>query len=141
MAAPASAPASLGRRAACDCNARTHSRTANQSMCAPLPNSSMVSGHHAHNATVHSGRSRARRRRKSSQATAIAPSAAASCSGRWLPLPPNEATRIAANAASRSEEHTSELQSHVNLVCRLLLEKKKKKNYHLLTDLKKHEKL
>src|SRR5690242_21764247 len=29
--------------------------------------------------------------------------------------------------ADRSEEHTSELQSHVNLVCRLLLEKKKKK--------------
>src|SRR5438477_7856479 len=27
--------------------------------------------------------------------------------------------------ALRSEEHTSELQSHVNLVCRLLLEKKK----------------
>src|SRR5438477_9325457 len=26
----------------------------------------------------------------------------------------------------RSEEHTSELQSHVNLVCRLLLEKKKR---------------
>src|SRR5690242_21514877 len=31
-------------------------------------------------------------------------------------------------ADARSEEHTSELQSHVNLVCRLLLEKKKKKN-------------
>src|SRR5690242_21489215 len=31
--------------------------------------------------------------------------------------------------ACRSEEHTSELQSHVNLVCRLLLEKKKNK-YH-----------
>src|SRR5690242_21575390 len=30
-------------------------------------------------------------------------------------------------ALLRSEEHTSELQSHVNLVCRLLLEKKKKK--------------
>src|SRR5690242_21098914 len=29
---------------------------------------------------------------------------------------------------TRSEEHTSELQSHVNLVCRLLLEKKKKYN-------------
>src|SRR5690242_21455962 len=29
--------------------------------------------------------------------------------------------------ANRSEEHTSELQSHVNLVCRLLLEKKKKR--------------
>src|SRR5690242_20847945 len=28
----------------------------------------------------------------------------------------------------RSEEHTSELQSHVNLVCRLLLEKKKTKH-------------
>src|SRR5690606_41584906 len=30
-------------------------------------------------------------------------------------------------AATRSEEHTSELQSRENLVCRLLLEKKKKK--------------
>src|SRR5260370_35965945 len=29
--------------------------------------------------------------------------------------------------SDRSEEHTSELQSHLNLVCRLLLEKKKKK--------------
>src|SRR5260370_25670752 len=29
--------------------------------------------------------------------------------------------------AQRSEEHTSELQSHLNLVCRLLLEKKKKR--------------
>src|SRR5438477_4770296 len=33
-----------------------------------------------------------------------------------------------AQMGSRSEEHTSELQSHVNLVCRLLLEKKKKKS-------------
>src|SRR6266478_8451099 len=34
----------------------------------------------------------------------------------------------------RSEEHTSELQSQSNLVCRLLLEKKKKKNkQHLYT--------
>src|SRR5260370_19428501 len=30
--------------------------------------------------------------------------------------------------AYRSEEHTSELQSHLNLVCRLLLEKKKSHN-------------
>src|SRR2546422_4660908 len=30
--------------------------------------------------------------------------------------------------ARRSEEHTSELQSRLHLVCRLLLEKKKKKN-------------
>src|SRR2546426_9393472 len=34
---------------------------------------------------------------------------------------------------SRSEEHTSELQSPCNLVCRLLLEKKKHKEYQLLT--------
>src|SRR5438034_6740622 len=32
-----------------------------------------------------------------------------------------------ARCSSRSEEHTSELQSHSDLVCRLLLEKKKKK--------------
>src|SRR5690242_20915722 len=32
---------------------------------------------------------------------------------------------------NRSEEHTSELQSHVNLVCRLLLEKKKKKKHNV----------
>src|SRR5438034_5803708 len=34
---------------------------------------------------------------------------------------------VAENFAGRSEEHTSELQSHSDLVCRLLLEKKKKK--------------
>src|SRR5438034_4845425 len=33
--------------------------------------------------------------------------------------------RIASGATTRSEEHTSELQSHSDLVCRLLLEKKK----------------
>src|SRR5690242_21158819 len=33
----------------------------------------------------------------------------------------------------RSEEHTSELQSHVNLVCRLLLEKKKKRIEQIYT--------
>src|SRR5437773_5469625 len=39
---------------------------------------------------------------------------------RGLPHPPGWTT-------GRSEEHTSELQSHHDLVCRLLLEKKKKK--------------
>src|SRR5690242_21808089 len=34
-------------------------------------------------------------------------------------------TRARPRRNRRSEEHTSELQSHVNLVCRLLLEKKK----------------
>src|SRR5438477_9788852 len=41
-----------------------------------------------------------------------------------------------ARAGDRSEEHTSELQSHVNLVCRLLLEKKKKKNIETTTHTK-----
>src|SRR5260370_7237609 len=36
-----------------------------------------------------------------------------------------------AGVGDRSEEHTSELQSHLNLVCRLLLEKTKQRNtYH-----------
>src|SRR5438477_1764464 len=42
-----------------------------------------------------------------------------------------DARRELVVAALRSEEHTSELQSHVNLVCRLLLEKKKKNNKQL----------
>src|SRR5690242_21411333 len=40
----------------------------------------------------------------------------------------NRAAISPRSPAVRSEEHTSELQSHVNLVCRLLLEKKKKNN-------------
>src|SRR5690554_7567182 len=38
--------------------------------------------------------------------------------------------RAADHAQARSEEHTSELQSRPHLVCRLLLEKKKKKHIH-----------
>src|SRR5467141_5324707 len=50
---------------------------------------------------------------------------------RWRQLTPQETEpreepmRFLGNDA-RSEEHTSELQSHLNLVCRLLLEKKKR---------------
>src|SRR5689334_24490479 len=40
----------------------------------------------------------------------------------WLP----------AISSVRSEEHTSELQSQFHLVCRLLLEKKKKKQPHII---------
>src|SRR2546422_3178287 len=36
---------------------------------------------------------------------------------------------IQAHTGGRSEEHTSELQSRLHLVCRLLLEKKKKKGF------------
>src|SRR2546427_4724987 len=43
-----------------------------------------------------------------------------------LPLPNDSLPGCFFAAASRSEEHTSELQSQSNLVCRLLLEKKKK---------------
>src|SRR5260370_9796557 len=52
---------------------------------------------------------------------------------QWLPtisIPPTPTPRAWCSTAAiprgRSEEHTSELQSHLNLVCRLLLEKKKK---------------
>src|SRR4051812_49876143 len=44
---------------------------------------------------------------------------------RWPGMHSEEAVTPVLARASRSEEHTSELQSHVNLVCRLLLEKKK----------------
>src|SRR2546430_13666663 len=40
-------------------------------------------------------------------------------------------TSLSARTGSRSEEHTSELQSQSNLVCRLLLEKKKKHPVHI----------
>src|SRR2546425_3850287 len=43
------------------------------------------------------------------------------------PRTAGEATRVAPKHEGRSEEHTSELQSLAYLVCRLLLEKKKKK--------------
>src|SRR5690242_21040442 len=47
---------------------------------------------------------------------------------RALDYVPNALARglLKSRVPVRSEEHTSELQSHVNLVCRLLLEKKKK---------------
>src|SRR5690349_24254834 len=44
-------------------------------------------------------------------------------------IPPNPAS-ASRSASLRSEEHTSELQSRRDLVCRLLLEKKKKTHQH-----------
>src|SRR5260370_19385720 len=41
-----------------------------------------------------------------------------------LPEFGEDAAKVLDDICSRSEEHTSELQSHLNLVCRLLLEKK-----------------
>src|SRR2546427_3334016 len=45
--------------------------------------------------------------------------------GRIVPVNPSR------KEMDRSEEHTSELQSQSNLVCRLLLEKKKNKQYSI----------
>src|SRR5438552_5393767 len=64
------------------------------------------------------------------------PPPAAARPARLEPQLPQLALRGgAAHAHERSEEHTSELQSPDHLVCRLLLEKKKKNiniNYHAL---------
>src|SRR2546430_2795086 len=53
-----------------------------------------------------------------------------------LPLEPSPQVAGQPGGLSRSEEHTSELQSQSNLVCRLLLEKKKKKtdSHHCTRD-------
>src|SRR2546430_13098673 len=45
---------------------------------------------------------------------------------------PRRAARRSESRGSRSEEHTSELQSQSNLVCRLLLEKKKQQQGYFL---------
>src|SRR2546422_3613726 len=56
------------------------------------------------------------------------PAATSSRSAR-PPSPPRARAGSSISASSkRSEEHTSELQSRLHLVCRLLLEKKKKEN-------------
>src|SRR5690242_21208445 len=56
--------------------------------------------------------------------TTLFRSRASSASAQRWSCPPTPRLRRWPRRA-RSEEHTSELQSHVNLVCRLLLEKKK----------------
>src|SRR5438309_6911842 len=45
------------------------------------------------------------------------------------PCPPQPGTPRYSGDCSRSEEHTSELQSQFHLVCRLLLEKKKRQQH------------
>src|SRR2546427_8542436 len=47
--------------------------------------------------------------------------------GYWA-FDESSGTTVTDSSGNRSEEHTSELQSQSNLVCRLLLEKKKKKS-------------
>src|SRR2546426_5393435 len=61
---------------------------------------------------------------------AISELATAISASLWAWMPSGTRTSRAIAATIRSEEHTSELQSPCNLVCRLLLEKKK--NAHVL---------
>src|SRR5467141_4117617 len=65
-----------------------------------------------------------RRSRRPPSIVGLTPPAGSSSSTRRGPA----MKAIATSSSFRSEEHTSELQSHLNLVCRLLLEKKKKKH-------------
>src|SRR5688572_31576733 len=55
------------------------------------------------------------------------------------PPKPEDGGSGPAHRRDRSEEHTSELQSQSNLVCRLLLEKKKKKNSTKSSGTEMHE--
>src|SRR2546425_8906576 len=64
-------------------------------------------------------------------------------SARWptcnaLESPSGNTVSFRLGGSIRSEEHTSELQSLAYLVCRLLLEKKKKKRYNLDARASKH---
>src|SRR5205823_11718131 len=52
-------------------------------------------------------------------------------------VPDHSAKATTPTMATRSEEHTSELQSLAYLVCRLLLEKKKKKKIQTITQYKR----
>src|SRR5690606_40627043 len=77
-------------------------------------------------------------RQRRAAAAAEAPRAAGVRLGRAL-LGRLRARRDPSHALDRSEEHTSELQSRENLVCRLLLEKKKniniQKHNHILPNI------
>src|SRR5438477_8827378 len=68
-----------------------------------------------------------RSRRNARGPPAASRPAAAAPRRRRRPRPRRPRARPGPRCPARSEEHTSELQSHVNLVCRLLLEKKKKR--------------
>src|SRR5882762_7005008 len=64
---------------------------------------------------------------KRATAWSASPTASFASGGRTAGSCPK--ARCRRRCPPRSEEHTSELQSHLNLVCRLLLEKKKKTQF------------
>src|SRR2546422_5215812 len=57
-----------------------------------------------------------------------------SAPGRWMLAMASRSMVMRLRGMRRSEEHTSELQSRLHLVCRLLLEKKKKTKHELVND-------
>src|SRR5258708_25018435 len=63
---------------------------------------------------------------------ALPPSPAPNPAKSSVQLAPATTPAPAQESPARSEEHTSELQSPDHLVCRLLLEKKKKKTLHYI---------
>src|SRR5438034_4139090 len=77
----------------------------------------------AHRESV-SGRCRAKIARTESRCAALRSSSRLKYS--TIASGPRRGPPRPSRSAARSEEHTSELQSHSDLVCRLLLEKKKK---------------
>src|SRR5690348_17647117 len=68
--------------------------------------------------------------RRSSDLGRCPPASRAGCCAPDRGREPREPWRTRCRASRRSEEHTSELQSPVHLVCRLLLEKKKDHHAH-----------
>src|SRR5207237_10295703 len=67
-----------------------------------------------------------RRSRRGGSQASFCPETGASIPSSTIDLAHRASTTICGRCSQRrSEEHTSELQSHLNLVCRLLLEKKK----------------
>src|SRR2546422_1403581 len=74
------------------------------------------------------------KRPATSMASAPAPGGAASLSSATGSAPGGGSVSNTSSPSGRSEEHTSELQSRLHLVCRLLLEKKKKKPTAKLRD-------
>src|SRR5260370_15493622 len=67
------------------------------------------------------------RRQHQDHHSAVAPFLCRNQNGRsdFMTARPDRLGEVETDVHPRSEEHTSELQSHLNLVCRLLLEKKK----------------
>src|SRR5690606_42128959 len=104
------------------CTATPHSETSTLSLHDALPISRGVQGHIRYYADFHRRRV-LRNRRVLRDRHRLIPIDAAQAS---RPPAPPERDNTHHLERQRSEEHTSELQSRENLVCRLLLEKKKK---------------